>query len=130
MLPEVKHGVIPDTGGMARLFQMCGHGVALDLALTGRAIGAAEMLQHGIVSRVVADAELDATVLEMAQQIAAAPAFTVKMARRVVNHLSYDETSASIDEEAIAQTLVFASDDYAEFKAARAEERPPVYRIT
>ena len=31
-LPEVKHGVIPDTGGMARLFDMVGHGVAIDLA--------------------------------------------------------------------------------------------------
>ena len=28
MLPEVTHGVIPDTGGVGRLFQICGHGVA------------------------------------------------------------------------------------------------------
>ncbi|MEO8692884.1 MAG: enoyl-CoA hydratase/isomerase family protein, partial [Acidimicrobiales bacterium] len=58
MLPEVKHGVIPDTGGIARLFHMAGHGVATDLALTGRAMGAAEALQHGIVSRVVPDDQL------------------------------------------------------------------------
>ena len=51
MLPEVKHGVIPDTGGIARLFHMAGHGVATDLALTGRVMGAAEALQHGVVSR-------------------------------------------------------------------------------
>ena len=36
MLPEVGHGVIPDTGGVGRLFQICGHGVASDIVLTGR----------------------------------------------------------------------------------------------
>ena len=36
MLPEVDHGVIPDTGGVGRLFQMCGHGVVSDMVLTGR----------------------------------------------------------------------------------------------
>ena len=34
----------------------------------------------------------------------------------------------SIDEEATTQTLVFASDDYAEMKASRAEDRKPTYR--
>ena len=61
MLPEVVHGVIPDSGGVARLFQMAGHGVAADLALTGRVMTAEEAYGHGIVSRLVADeAELDA----------------------------------------------------------------------
>jgi enoyl-CoA hydratase/carnithine racemase len=128
MLPEVKHGVIPDTGGMARLFHMAGHGVALDLALTGRVMGAAEALQHGIVSRVVPDDQLEATVLEMAHEIAKAPAFTVKMARRVVNHLAFDAVAASIDEEALAQTLLMQSHDYDEMKAAKAEGRAPHYR--
>ncbi|HET6950485.1 MAG TPA: hypothetical protein VFI47_08920 [Acidimicrobiales bacterium] len=42
MLPEVTHGVIPDTGGVARLFQICGPGVVSDLVLTGRAMDAAQ----------------------------------------------------------------------------------------
>ena len=81
MLPEVGHGVIPDTGGVARLFQMCGHGVAADMVLTGRKMDAAEAYGHGIVSRVVPDDDLESTVMEMAHKIAAAPAVTVKMAR-------------------------------------------------
>lgn len=128
MLPEVKHGVIPDTGGVARLFQMAGHGVAADLVLTGRVLSAAEALQYGIVSRVVPDDDLDDVVLQMAHEIATSPAFTVKMARRVIQHLAYDQVARSIDEEALAQTLVFGSQDYAEMKAARAEAREPVYR--
>jgi len=34
----------------------------------------------------------------------------------------------SIAEEAVAQSMVFASSDYAEMKAARAAERVPHYR--
>ena len=128
MLPEVKHGVIPDTGGIARLFHMAGHGVATDLTLTGRAMGAAEALQHGIVSRVVADDELQEATLEIAHDIAKAPAFTVKMARRIIKHLANETVSASMDEEALALTMVFASHDYNEMKAARAEQREPNYR--
>lgn len=51
MLPEVGHGVIPDTGGVARLFQICGPGLVSDLVLTGRVLEAEEALAHGIVSR-------------------------------------------------------------------------------
>ena len=58
MLPEVGHGVIPDTGGMGRLFQMCGHGVVSDLVLTGRPMSDEEALGHGIVSRIVPAEEL------------------------------------------------------------------------
>ena len=39
MLPEVGHGVIPDTGGVGRLFQICGPGVVSDMVLTGPADG-------------------------------------------------------------------------------------------
>jgi enoyl-CoA hydratase/carnithine racemase len=129
MLPEVVHGVIPDSGGTARLFQMAGHGVAADMALTGRVMSAEEALGHGVVSRLVADEEeLDQVTMAMAETIASAPAFTVKMARRTISSLATDEVQRSIAEEAVEQSMVFASTDYAEMKAARAEERTPHYR--
>jgi enoyl-CoA hydratase/carnithine racemase len=127
MLPEVTHGVIPDTGGVARLFQMCGHGVAADMVLTGRPMPADEALQYGVVSRVVPEAELDATVREMAEKIAASPAVTVKMARRVLAHLAEPEVRSSMADELIYQTFINKSDDYAEFRAARTENRPAHY---
>lgn len=127
-LPEVLHGVVPDSGGTARLFQMAGHGLAADLALTGRVMDAQEALRHGVVSRVVPDAELDDTALEIAHAIARAPAFTVKMFRRTLGRLAHPPVQRSLEEEALCQSLVFASDDYAEMKAARAEGRDPRYR--
>ena len=60
-LPEVTHGVIPDTGGVAVLYEMVGHGLVSDMVLTGRVLSADEALTHGIVSRVVPEDELDAT---------------------------------------------------------------------
>jgi enoyl-CoA hydratase/carnithine racemase len=127
-LPEVGHGVIPDTGGVARLFQMCGHGVAADMVLTGRVMGADEALGHGVVSRVVPPDRLDEEVRAVAEQIARSPAVTVRAARRILGHLSVPEVVTSMDEEMIAQTFIARSDDMAEMRAARIEGRPPVFR--
>lgn len=127
MLPETTYGVIPDTGGIGRLYQMCGHGVVTDMVLTGRPMDAEEALRHGVVSRVVPPDELDTTAREMAEKIAAAPAVTVKMARRVVKHLSEPTLRSSMDDELVYQTFVSRSDDMAELRAAKAEDRPPTY---
>ena len=128
MLPEVGHGVIPDTGGVARLFQICGHGVAADMVLTGRVMGADEALGHGVVSRVVPPDRLDEEVHAIAAKIAEAPAVTVRAARRILGHLAVPEVVASMDEEMIAQTFIARSDDMAELRAARDEDRPPEYK--
>ena len=127
MLPEVTYGVIPDTGGVARLFQMCGHGVASDMVLTGRALSAEEALALGVVSRVVAPEDLDSTAMEMAQKIASAPKATVEMARSVIAQLAEPTVRASMAQELIAQTYLSRSDDTAENRAARAEGRDPIY---
>jgi enoyl-CoA hydratase/carnithine racemase len=127
MLPEVGHGVIPDTGGMGRLFQICGPGVVSDMVLTGRVMDAGEALAHGIVSRVVPADQLEDVVWEMARKIAAAPTVTVKLVRRVIGHLAEPQIRSSMADEMIFQTFLNKSHDYAEFRAARAEGRDPHY---
>ena len=127
-LPEATHGVIPDTGGVARLFQMAGHGLVSDLVLTGRVLTAEEALTHGVVSRVVPADELDAVVREMAEQIAAAPPLTVKLARRVIANLASPDVRASMEEELLAQTVLTSSPEFAEFRAARARAGGPADR--
>ncbi len=126
-LPEVTYGVIPDTGGVGVLYQMCGHGVVSDMVLTGRILSAEEALAHGVVSRIVPPDALDTTVREMAEQIASSPAVTVKMAREVIKHLALPQLRASMADEMIYQTFINKSDDFAEQRAARAEGRPPRY---
>jgi len=128
MLPELQYGVIPDTGGVGVLYEMCGHGLVSDMVLTGRVLSAEEALCHGVVSRVVPPGELDSVAREMADRIAKAPAVTVKMARRVVARLAQPQLRASMGDEVIYQTFVNKSEDLTELRSARAEEREPHYR--
>jgi enoyl-CoA hydratase/carnithine racemase len=126
-LPEVTYGIIPDTGGVSVLYQMAGHGLVSDMMLTGRVLSAEEALQHGIVSRVVPEAELDDTVRAIAEQIAAAPTITVRLAREVIRHLALPQQRSAMADEMIYQTFISKSDDMAEMRAARAADRDPVY---
>jgi enoyl-CoA hydratase/carnithine racemase len=80
------------------------------------------------VSRVVPDEHLDATCLEIAHQIAKLSPFAVRIFRRTLARMGNPLVEASMQEEAIGQTLVQASEDYAEGRAARAAQREPKYR--
>jgi len=127
-LPEAGLGAVVDSGGIARLFQIAGHGVASDMALTGRIMEADEAYAHGILARLVDDEAVDDTAFEMAHKIAAAPAFTVKMIRRDIATIANQLVHESMEHEAILQAQNYVSDDYREMKAAKAEGREPVYR--
>ncbi len=124
-LPELSYGVIPDTGGMGRLYEICGTGLASDLILTGRTMDATEALTHGIVSRVVPADLLDETAREMAERIAQAPPVAVEMARRVLQRLSEPTVRSSMGDELIYQTYISQSPEFADFKAARRDRRTP-----
>ena len=128
MLPEVTHGVIPDTGGVAALYEIAGHGLVSDMVLTGRRLSAEEALGYGIVSRVVEPDELQSTAREMAEKIAASPAATVETARWVIRNMADPVLRRSLADEMIAQTYINRSDDFAEFRAARSEDRDPNYK--
>jgi enoyl-CoA hydratase/carnithine racemase len=129
-LPELSHGLVPDSGGTARLFQMCGHGVASDIVMTGRVMDSAEALRHGVVSRVVPREDLDDQALAIAVAVAKQPPLAVRMHREVLGSLGTAQVASSLREELLAQMLVYQSADFAELKAARAEGREPRYRGT
>lgn len=69
-LPEVGHGLVPDTGGVSRLCALAGPGLTKDMVLTGRLLTASEALSGGVVSRVVPVGQLDGAAAERAAQIA------------------------------------------------------------
>lgn len=118
-LPEVGHGVIPDSGGVARLFQMAGHGLAMDLALTGRVMTADEALTHGVVSRVVPTEELDTAASELARTIASRSPLAVQLARNTINQLATPAVVETIDRELLAQTACMADPAYRAARDAR-----------
>ncbi len=58
---------------------------AKELLFTGRRFGAQEALQAGMVNKVVPRAELEAATLELANTIAAAPPFGMRLLKRSLN---------------------------------------------
>ncbi|KAF1813387.1 enoyl-CoA hydratase [Eremomyces bilateralis CBS 781.70] len=52
-LPEVKRGVVPFAGAPPRLIRTVGRVRAMEMALTGRTVGAEEAREWGLVNRVV-----------------------------------------------------------------------------
>lgn len=111
-LPEVGHGVLCDSAGAARLFQMAGHGLAADLVLTGRELGAAEALRHGIVSRVVPDERLDEEVAEMARHLASLPPAAVRLQLEAVRTLANPLVEQALDRELLAQAALMGMPEY------------------
>lgn len=70
-LPEVSLGFIPAAGGSQSLPRVVGRAKALELALLAERIAAAEACRMGLVHRVVARTELEATATAWAERIAA-----------------------------------------------------------
>jgi len=68
-----RFGVPLIDGGTVRLPRLIGESRAMDLILTGRAVGADEALALGLANRVVAEGDALRSALELARQIAAFP---------------------------------------------------------
>ncbi|HET6952978.1 MAG TPA: enoyl-CoA hydratase/isomerase family protein [Acidimicrobiales bacterium] len=126
-LPAVDHGLIPDGAGLAKLVEIGGSALALDLALTGRRIDAAEALRLGLVSRVVPDDELDDVVAGLARGLAARPPLVLRLVRESVQALAGPGVRDVLGRELVGQAMVLASHDYREHHQARAEDREPRY---
>jgi enoyl-CoA hydratase/carnithine racemase len=127
-LADIDHGLIPDAGGVARLFEIGGSALALDLALTGRRIDAHEALRLGLVSQVVPADDLDTVVMELAHAIAARPPLVVRLVREQVQSLAATGVRATLGSGLVGQSMVLASHDFHEQHRARAEDREPRYK--
>ena len=85
-LPEVRLGIVPDLGSLARLPHLIGEGWARRLALTGEAIDAGQAGRLGLVSEVLDTPQGALTrARELADAVAALPPVTVQGIKRDLN---------------------------------------------
>jgi enoyl-CoA hydratase len=88
-----RWGVPLIDGGTVRLPRAIGMSRALDMILTGRAVGALEALEMGLANRVVPDGQSRQHAEEMARQIAAFPQQCMLADR----HSSYAQWDLELD---------------------------------
>ena len=72
-LPEATLGLVPDLTGTSTLVELVGYSRALEICLTGRAVGAAEAAAVGLANLVVPRAELDGAVADLVAALTAPP---------------------------------------------------------
>jgi enoyl-CoA hydratase/carnithine racemase len=64
-LPETTLGLVPDLTGTSTLVELVGYSRAVEICLTGRAVGAAEAVSVGLANLAVPADQLDATVADL-----------------------------------------------------------------
>lgn len=126
-LSSIHHGHVGDAAGVAKLHEIGGSALALDMALTGRLISSHDALRLHLVSWVVADDDLDDVVQDLAERIAARPPLVVRLLREHVQSLAAPAVASTLRRELVSQAMVVASSDHAELRRSRVEHREPRY---
>jgi E-phenylitaconyl-CoA hydratase len=127
-LPEVRVGSLPGSGGTQRLFGAIPSAVAWKMLLTGAPIDAQEAYRVGLVSDIVAPADLRLATEALARAIVENAPLSVraaKLAGRVALERGFD---AGLAFERALWALLATTEDRAEGRAAFREGRPPRYR--
>jgi enoyl-CoA hydratase len=125
--PEIKLGVIPGAGGTQRLPRAVGKAKAMDMALTGRMMDAAEAERAGLVSRVVPLSSLMDEVLAAALMVAGFSQIATMAAKESVNRAFESGLSDGVMFERRLFHALFATADQKEGMDAFMAKRAAVF---
>ena len=93
--------------GTVRLPRIIGHGRAMDLILTGRAVEGPEALQLGLVNRVVPPGAARQAALDLARQLALLPQFCLRSDRMsTIEQWGLTEEEAAVNEARRGRAVV------------------------
>jgi 2-(1,2-epoxy-1,2-dihydrophenyl)acetyl-CoA isomerase len=120
-------GIPPDGGSVYFLAQYVGIAKAKELVYTARRLPAAEAKDLGIVMKVVADADLEAESLKLAQEIAGSATYALRMAKRMFQSIYTPTLEQLLEIENLAVCTARLTHDHKEGIAAFKEKRPPKF---
>ena len=123
--PEIKLGISPGAGGTQRLPRAVGKSKAMDLALTGRMMDAAEAERAGLVSRVVPLAELHAEAAKAAEAMCGYSLLALMATKESVDRAFESPLSEGLLFERRLFHALFSSADQKEGMGAFLEKRAP-----
>jgi enoyl-CoA hydratase/carnithine racemase len=121
-LGATRHGIIPD-GAVLRLARMIGLSRAKELALLNEDVPAAEARALGLVSRVVAPADVERAVAELIDTTRRASSTANAHVKRLLQASFHRDPRAMIEEVMLAQNDCMASWETAEANRAWQERR-------
>ena len=98
---ELRRGMHPADGGIVRLVNTCGVGIALEMELTGEPIGAQRALAANMVSKVVPHDELMAAAEDMAKKILRNDRRAVESAKETI----FEVVGRTLDEQLKVECL-------------------------
>ena len=125
--PEIKLGIIPGAGGTQRLPRAVGKAKAMDMALTGRMMDAAEAERAGLVSRVVPLDKLMEEALGAALMVCSFSQMATMAAKESVNRALEGTLSDGITFERRMFHALFATADQKEGMDAFVAKRKPSF---
>jgi enoyl-CoA hydratase/carnithine racemase len=117
--PEIRYGLMSDTGGSALATILASPSRAKFMLMTGRRIDASRALEWGLVDELVAPSNLDQAATELAASIADKPADALAMIKGVVDGMWQGSLRAAMQAELLAQVALFGGEDYAARKQSR-----------
>lgn len=130
-LPEVRLGMLADSGGVLRLPRRLPQAIAREMLLTGRRMDAQEALRWGLINRVVTPDTLVGAAHDMAMQIVAAAPLAIGALKQVLHATEVENVQQgfrTMRSGALgAYQAMLESDDALEGPRAFAEKRPPLW---
>jgi 2-(1,2-epoxy-1,2-dihydrophenyl)acetyl-CoA isomerase len=120
-------GLVPDGGSTYLLPRMIGKARAMEMALLGERVPAAQALEWGLVNRVVPDGELMSTAMGLARALANGPA-SLGLSRQTLWASMDSDWAAQLHRERMAQRTAGKTEDFREGVAAFLAKRPAEFK--
>lgn len=125
---SLRFALIPDEGGAWLFPQFMGLQNALKMSLFSEVYPAAQALELGLVTEVVADADLMPTARNWAQRLADGPPIAIRITKRMMYKQQTMSLENALEDAALSVMVTNYCEDVKEGTAAFHEKRKPNFR--